>query len=446
MDMLGTFKKPLIIMAVAIVMLLIFCVAMPAMNESKSYKTPITEIKAENEKVYLTTDEILPEDFSVTAVHEDGAETPLDSTEIELSRTSVEPVGAKTTVTLTYKEDASVYCDADVSVQRDKIMGFECGYPDVTNVVAVLYSNGELCFEGEGDTLVANEGNYAWKEKSDSILSVSFEKGVQPRVMDEWFSGMELLSYVAQIPASVQSMKDTFAECIGLTSIADWTGCRNLLNIDGCYKSCSSLKYTVPVSSSVIRANEAFSQCPMLQKTPNLSGSSSLVKCQNMFSGCTRLVSVTVPPNAEDITGMFMGCTNLQIMPSVPQSVKIMDSAFADCTAMKSMAEIPSSVDSMKNCFSGCQFLQGTAVIHANPNELSDCFAGACIATKLDLTGTSLILDAFANTNEEYMITVNGRKPNPQITSLESYEEYLQEAERARQEELQKQQEETQNQ
>lgn len=441
-ELFSTFKKPLIIAAVALIIFLVVGTVIPSMRESNAYKTPITEIKAENEKVYLTTDEVLPEDFIITAIHENGAETPLDPAQVELSKNTIDKTGAFTTITLTYTEDSSIYCNVDVKVERQKVVGFECGYPNVSNVIATLYTNGELCFEGEGDTLVAGGGAYAWKEYADKIVSVTFEKGVQPRIMDYWFSDMQALSYVAPIPSSVQSMKGTFRGCAGISTIADWTNCIGLLNIDECYSGCVNLKYTVPVPGGVIRANDAFKGCYSLQKTPNLSSAESMLRCSGMFTGCTKLVSVTIPPNADDISYMFSECTNLQVMPSIPESVTDMTGTFSDCTAMKTLAVIPEGVKNMESCFSNCEFIQGTVFIHANPDSLSGCFSGACVATRLDLTGNSLILDAFANTNEGKMVTVNGKEPNPQITSLQEYERYLEEAERARQEELEKEQNE----
>lgn len=443
MEIIQQFKKPLIVAGILIAAFFVLTSVVPALQKANANKTPIVEIVAENDKEYQNTDELLAEDFSITAIHENGAKTALDSSMVELSRTTLSPVGDTTTVTLTYTKDSSVYCNTDVKIDREKIMGFQCGYPDVTNVIAVLYSNGELCFEGKGDTLTFDEGNYPWLEYEEQdeypVKSVTFENTVTPRIMDYWFEGMETLTYIDQIPTSVQSMKKTFSGCINLDTMADWTKCENLLDVTECYSGCYSLKYTVAFPGHVTKASSAFTDCMLLQKTPNLSNALSLKQCSGMFAGCVKLVSITMPPNVTNISNMFQRCINLQIMPSVPDSVTNMNSAFAECTALKTLSAIPANVTDMGSCFESCEFITGVLTINANPENLDNVFSNACIATSLDLNGASIILDAFANTSENGNITVNGNPPIPEITSLDSYYDYKEELDEQRQEEMNQQ-------
>lgn len=439
-DIIKQFKVPIILLGVVLLSFILMGTVVPIIQEVNANKTPIEKITAENNKEYKNTDEILPQDFKVTAIHEDGAKTAVPTEEIELSRTTLNPVGDATTVTLTWSGDSSISCDVDVKVEREKILGFQCGYPNVENVIAVLYSNGELCFEGEGDTLISEKGKYLWQQKYDGsdnipITSVTFQKTVRPSVMDYWFSGIETLTYVDAIPDSVRSMKGTFKDCVGLETMADWTNCGSLLNISECYQGCTGLKYTVPVPSNVNRANNAFTECLLLQKTPNLTDADSLTLCSEMFSGCEKLVSVTMPPNIEDMEGMFRECTNLQVMPSIPDSTKNMKDAFYKCTALKTLSAIPGNVEDMESCFRECYYIEGTAVINANPEDMGNAFDGACESTRLDLSGSSLILDAFANTCKYGNITVNGQKPIAEITSLSAYEKYIKDLEKMKESE-----------
>ena len=439
-ELIKQFKMPLIVIVGALVLFVTFGTVVPMIQEANANKTPIEKITAENKREYRNTDEILPQDFKVTAIHEDGAKTNLPSSEVELSRTTLNPVGDTTTVTLTWIQDSSVTCDVDVKVDRKKIVGFQCGYPNVDNVVAVLYSNGELCFEGEGDTLISEKGRYLWQQKYDGskdypIRSVTFEKTVRPRVMDYWFCGIDTITYIAPIPDSVQSMKGTFQNCTQLTTMADWTNCSGLLNISECYQGCENLKYTVAVPASVKRATKAFDGCISLQKTPNLTTATSLTLCDSMFSSCEKLVSITMPPNANDISNMFNGCRNLQIMPSIPNSVVNMERTFRDCTALKTLADVPMSVTNMTSCFENCYYIEGTAIINASPENVGNCFNNSCESTHLDLGGSSLILDAFANTCKYGNITVNGQKPIPEITSLSAYEKYIKNLEKMKEQE-----------
>lgn len=427
-EILKKFKIPLIIAGAVVVLLLVVNNIYPILKDANDHKTPIVEIIAENSKVYEPTEEILIDDFIITAIHEDGKRTDVALSDVELSKTSINITGDTTTVTIIYKPDTSIYCNVDVKSRREKIIGFQCGYPDVKNVIAVLYSNGELCFEGKGDTLTFPEGGYPWQNYEESseypIKSVTFESGVTPRVMDYWFENIYTIEYVDPIPESVQSMKWTFSGCTWLTTIADWTNCKNLLDITGIYNGCVSLKYTYEVPSGITKASSAFAGCVRLQKTPNLANATSLRTAHGMFQECTKLVSITMPPNVTNITNMFASCINLQIMPSIPESVLYMDGTFQGCTALKTLSTIPYNVYSISNCFANCEFIEGTCTINANPEDLNGAFSGACVATSLDLNGSSLILDAFANTHEYYNITVNGKDPIPEIKSYEDYKEY----------------------
>lgn len=438
-ELLQQFKIPLIIGGAAIVLFIVLGKVVPIIQDANANKTPIAEIVAENDKTYKNTEELSVEDFKVTAIHEDGAKTKLSSDFIELSKTTLNQVGATTTVTLTYTEDSSIYCNVDVNVEREKIMGFQCGYPNVTNVIAVLYSNGELCFEGEGDTLTFTEGDYPWNnyDKKDNypIKAITFQKTVQPRVMDYWFENIETLTYVDAIPDTVQSMKRTFSNCINLSTMADWTKCSSLLDITECYKDCVNLKYTVALPDKITKATSAFEGCVLLQKTPNLANATSLRQSNMMFRGCSKLVSITMPPNLKIMESMFEDCINLQIMPSIPESVTNMNTAFRGCTALSTLSTIPSNVETMSSCFENCEFIEGTATINANPIEMGNAFQGACVATTLDLNGSSVILDAFANSNNYGNITVNGQKPIETIRSYSDYEQYLEELEREKERE-----------
>lgn len=114
---------------------------------------------------------------------------------------------------------------------RDAILRFNCGNPNLKSVKATLYDNGELCFEGKGDVLQFE--NFPWLDSYDQqddypIESVTFEDGVTPVVMDNWFNGLETLEYVGKLPSSIESLNATFSGCIALKEGADWSACTNL--------------------------------------------------------------------------------------------------------------------------------------------------------------------------------------------------------------------------
>ena len=437
------FKMPIILVGGLIVLFIVLGTVMPMIAEMNSNKTPIVNIEATNDISYGRTQEILASDFSISAIHEDGGKTSISSSQVEVSKSYVNPIGAKTIITLTYLPDPTISCDVEVKVNREKVTSWQCGYPNITNVVAVLYTNGELAFEGEGDLLTYTNEKYPWTQKYDNqknypITSISFQSAVQPTNMDGFFAGISTLVYVDEIPDSVISMKGTFKNCTGLETMADWSKCHNLLNISECYQGCSSLKYTVEVPDHVVKASSTFVNCPSLQKTPNLSSAISLLQADSMFKNCTKLVSITMPPNLQVMDSMFEDCINLHIMPTLPETIISMNSAFAGATSLTTLSPIPANVMAMDKAFSNCSFLTGTCEINASPEKMSNCFKDSCVTTKLDLTGQSLILDAFANSNTVGHVTVNGEPAKTDIKSLADYNKMLE----RQQKELEKQQKE----
>lgn len=437
------FKMPIIIGGGFIVLFILLGKVMPIIAEMNSNKTPIVGIEASNDINYGKTQEILATDFAISAIHEDGGKTSIDPSQVEVSRSYVNPIGAKTVVTLTYLPDPTISCDVEVNVDRQKIVSFQCGYPNITNVVAVLYSNGELAFEGEGDVLTYEDQKYPWKQKYDNkdknpITSISFGGGVQPTNFDGFFSGIETLVYIDKIPETVISMKGTFEDCTGLETMADWSDCHSLLNISECYKDCVSLKYTTEIPDHVVKATSAFEGCQSLQKTPSLTKAVSLVQADAMFKECSKLVSITMPPNVQVIDSMFKECINLHIMPTLPETILSMNSAFEGSTNLTTLTTIPESVKSMNKAFAKCDFITGECEINATPDDMNGCFDASCVTTKLNLTGKSLILDAFANSNKVGHITVNGEPAQTDIKSLNDYNKMLEK----QQKELEKQQKE----
>lgn len=423
LEALKPFKTAIIILLAALFFMIILGVIVPAIQKATSSKEPIIGIEATNDNKYKSSQELSLDDFSIVAKHKDGKKTQLSSEDVTISNTSLAPIGDTTNVTLYLKENPEISCDVEVKIKREKVIGFQCGYPIVTDVIAVLYSNGELCFEGEGDVLVFGQGNYPWLnyDESDSfpIYAISFQKGVTPSNMNYWFEGLETLTYVEPIPSSVRTMVGTFEGCSSLTATADWSNTTSLLNINNTYKNCESLKETFPIPERVRTAQETFSGCSSLQFTADTSNSKSLVSTKYMYRDCNMLISAKIGESVTDMTGMFENCINLKLMPTIPPTVEIMDDAFVGNISLTSMTEIPISVKSMNSCFANCEMLTGELVINANALEFGGMFDNAAIATKVNLIGGSALLDAYGNTSTSGNVLVNGRTPNSSIHSYE---------------------------
>lgn len=422
-SVLQPFKVPLIILALVAVGMVVLCVVVPSINASVANSTPIVSIEAENTKVYTKGDEISLSDFTVTATHENGKSTKLNAEDYELSSVSTAPTGDTTEITVYLAEDHNISCVAEVSMEREKVVGFQCGYPEVSNVTAVLYSNGELCFEGSGDVLVCSEGDFPWLDYDDDddypITAVSFEEGVTPTDMNYWFEDIETLTYVAPIPASVKTMVRTFSDCSALTVAADWSACSSLLNVNEIYDGCTALVETYPLLPSIRTAERAYADCISLLACPDSSAAESLANCTEMYEGCEVLVKAEIPTGAQDITGIFSDCINLKDMPTIPDGVKNMTSAFEDDVSLTTLTAIPAGVETLTDAFSNCQLIHGDFTIDCNVESFENVFSGACVATKLNLIGASALLDAYANTNEYGNVYVNGVSPNTGITDYQ---------------------------
>lgn len=415
LSIMKSFKKVIIALIVLVVALLVVTKVLPAALHVSADSSPVVQIQAENDTVYNAGQKIEKEDFTVEATHENGRVSTLSSEDFKLSTTKLSPIGDKTSVTVSLADDPDITCKASVKINREKVVGFQCGYPDVSNVVAVLYSNGELCFEGEGDVLVFEQGAFPWMDyegmDDHPVRSVSFGENVTPSNMNYWFENMESLTYVDTLPESVKTMVSTFAGCTGLEAMTDWSGCGNLINVNYAYSGCSALSQTVPFTQPIRTAKGTFTDCISLKSTPDLSGAGSLANMEEMFLGCSRLSKVSMPPKVVILAGTFAGCINLKEMPAIPTTVTDMNSTFAGDVSMETLTSIPSFVNDTSSTFSGCEMISGDLEINASPEDYSGMFSDAVSATKVNLKGNSAILNEMALTNDGGNVLVNGEAP-----------------------------------
>lgn len=432
---LRPFRVPIIILGVFLLALLVLAVVMPAVNSAVADTTPIVSISASNDTVYKKGDKINAEDFDIKAKHENGKESSLSADAVKLSSTKLSPVGKNTVVTLTLAEDESIKCECKVSVERKKVVGFQIGYPEVSNVTAVLYSNGELCFEGEGDVLVCNEGEYPWFEyegmEENPITSVSFENGVTPTDMNYWFEGLQTLTYVDTIPSSVKTMVRTFSSCIALEQPADWSECENLLNINEVYAGCTELESACAILPETRSAYRAFAECGNLLSAADSSKAEALVNAQEMYAQCTNLVEAEIAPNAVNLNGIFKDCINLKNMPEIPDTASDLTSAFENDVSLQNLTSVPSGAEKLTNMFYNCQLIHGELTIDCDTRDFDGIFTDACLATKVNLVGASKLLDVYANTNEDGNVYVNGKSADKALTSYDQVFPYDMEDETA---------------
>lgn len=427
-------KKKIAIIIGAVILLFIVLKVVGSVKSNIESKSPIKEIDASCDTEFDTStpfDENL-DAFTLTAIRENGNKTDIEITSdnIKLSQNFVNPYGKTTPVKVSYMDGEKEYdCQMEVPNKRDKIVGFQCGYPNAADVVGVLYSNGEFCYEGEGDVLVWNEEEYPWltewwadkgieAESVPQIKSVTFDDGVRPTSLNYAFENCTSLVYVDKIPSSIRTMIRTFAGCTSLKNAADVTGDDALLNMRGAYSGCSSLVNANIIPENVRVTKETFKDCTDLQVCADMSGSEKITIIDSMYENCQKLASCTLKDGIVSMRSTFLGCINLKQISDFPSTVKYMENTFSGDVSLNNFAyTIPDTVKTLTGCFSNCQVLSGEIYIDCNVDQFEEMFLGACEATKVNLLGNSMLLDAYANTNDTDNVYVNSIRPNSKINS-----------------------------
>lgn len=401
-------EKKFLFFILVVVLLLLFTlkIVLPFTSEIQANRSPIISIEAKNDNEYKQDQKIAARDFTVIAIHENGKRTNLNAKEFDINRTYPNKTGSITKVKVTLLENDSISCVCKVKNRRRALLKFKCGTPNLDDVKAVLYDNGELCFEGEGDVLQFND--FPWKEYEESdteIKTVTFEDGVQPTVIDGWFSDIDSLISVKMLPESVESAVGTFEDCVNLTEAPDLKNNNKILNLSSCFKGCASLTNVADLPSSVISTSEMFNDCILLEKAPDITGCSKLEDASEMFAGCTNLIAASMAPKVKYIDAMYKDCINLVEMPEIPDSVLTMSECFSGDIKLQSLTNIPKNVMDVSNCFSSCTRIEGKIIVSGEPEEYRGCFTDAAAVTKVTLTGTSSILNLLKEDNENIIIS-----------------------------------------
>lgn len=385
-------------------------------------------IKAVNTKQYEVSQVITPEDFTVYEIYDNGAEVKANGSYIVYPERII-PGGDTATVTVTYTpvaeketentETESYSCDVELAVTRKKVKDLAyCGFPNKKDVVAVLYSNGELRFEGTGNCQTFPTDHFPWKDKEIKkkypIYSVSFESTVQPEILDYWFADMEDLKYCGRLPSSVTSAAYAFQNCVSLTAAPDWSGCTNLWNISSVCEGCVNLEnIPSPLPEGVRVAEKSFMNCSNLALSADHSRATNLGYLYLMYGNCSRLTKVlNIPSRGLSFLQTFYNCINIKEVPEIPETAQNMKETFYGCLSLTAAPTIPAGVITIEGCFSGCTHLDGTMLINANPDAYEGVFKGSVLATKLDITGESELLYDIALDGDNVNITVDGKTIN----------------------------------
>jgi len=287
------------------------------------------------------------------------------------------------------------------------------GSTGADNVVATLYSDGELAVTGKGDTVLFGDKTSTsgsgtiyqtpWRleGKTSAITSSTIASDVTPANMGYWYKGCNNLTSAPAIPSSVESMTDTFYGCTSLTvaptipsSVTEMSctfqNCTALTSapaipssvtgMGGTFQNCTALTAAPAIPNDVTNMQNTFYGCTALTTAPDISRCTKLTNMIYTFNGCTALTTApTIPSSVTYMSSTFSGCTALTSAPAIPGSVTNMEYTFYGCTALTAAPTIPSSVENMGSTFSGCTALTGTMLIKTDTTVFVNCFNGAAI-------------------------------------------------------------------
>lgn len=414
---MSKFLKYIIIALVAVLLLMFGLGFYNRMRAKKIVESPITAMAATNEKIYTPGGKIDPGDFTVYEVHGDDNYIELSKADYTCEPTVAALNGATTEVTITKKSDPTWSCVIEVKNKRDEIASFYVGYPNLEDVKATIYSNGELEFTGSGNVKNYEKGTMPWKKYEDvrtyPISSVIFQDGVSPVIMDYWFEGEKSLTYINKIPSSVQSLSYTFSNCPALVKGPDWSECKELTNLTGTFSKDTSLTYVYPIPASVTVMDSMCSECSALENAPDMTGATNVIYMQKAFYACTSLYDIgQLPSQTQNLAETFFKCINLTVAPEIPSSVSTMAGTFQKCSSMQKASIIPGGVKDLTSTYAECPKLCGELIIHANPDKYSGFLSKSVISVSLNLTGNSQMLNILGLTKDDTSnVTVNGVVP-----------------------------------
>ena len=106
-------------------------------------------------------------------------------------------------------------------------------------------------------------------------------------------------------------------------------------------------------------------------------------------------------------------------MPDLPASVQDASEAFANDVSLQTLTPIPRNVNKLTNMFYNCQLIHGELTVDCDVRDFDGMFADACPATNVNLVGKAKLLDAYANTNADGNVYVNGKSADKNITAYE---------------------------
>lgn len=322
-------------------------------------------------------------DFTVigTYITADGERKETEISDVEIDLDEVPETGRNFKVGISVGELSR---ELELYNTREILETYHIGKYEKGEVKAILYENGEFEIEGKGEVANFPEGKVPWLqgEFSEDIRDFSY---VDPfatiESLDYWFKGCKSLEQVTcQIPDSVRSMRETFAETEELKKVSSLASADNLQDITGMCRDCIELTEVGALPAKLKVMKEAFSGCVNLINPADVSGCKELENMELAYAGDIALSRVSIHENVKNLKGAFQGCVNLK-EGVLPSEAKNISEIYSGCTHMTSIAgEITEACDSWSGAFENCYFLAGELKITTRNQSLNGVFTNAAIS------------------------------------------------------------------
>lgn len=112
----------------------------------------------------------------------------------------------------------------------------------------------------------------------------------------------------------------------------------------------------------------------------------TVTSIRDMFNGCTNLEVIGYIPNSVvNMQGTFNGCTKLSTIYNLPSKLENMNSTFQN-TGLIRCPYIPDTVTSMRACFYNCSFLLSIENIPKNMTDLTLAFYRCVSLENINIT------------------------------------------------------------
>ena len=415
-------QKPLVIGAVAILVIVIGAAVLSSMGGEKKPSIPVspTETKAEMRIAEETTEETT----AVLKIVDSLEMNDVDLGHTELVKVLSGPDAREITWSSSNPQAAVVSENGTVTAAgygTSEITAEYMGQTAVCTVTVNLRANVTCKYE-ENETGLTITG-YEEDPATGIVLPAEI---VLPREIDGKpvtgiglgaSAGLDSFTNVI-IPDSVTVIEGSaFEQCTSLTSVTipnsvtsigghAFDGCTSLTSVtipnsvteigEYAFNGCTSLT-SVAIPNSVTSIGvQAFGGCTSLTSVTIPDGVTSIGGY--VFNGCTSLTSVTIPDGVTSIGGyVFNGCTSLTSV-TIPDSVtSIGRSAFEDCPSLTSVT-IPDSVTNIgARAFFGCTSLTSVTI----PNRVTEieysAFSGCTSLTSVTIPNSVTVIgsDAF---------------------------------------------------